>query len=197
MGAFYVNYTVKLADQKSVVNALGGRKAFVSPERNGTVVVFDQESDNQDQNAIAKLAAHLSTGLHCIVFAALVHDSDILWYQLYQEGRLSDQYNSTPDYWSAKSEPSEPEGGDAAQLCAAFNCSDVAEVEIILRATSETYSDAMDRHADLVRALNLPDFAVGYGFESVMRGDLPKGLTAENMIASPLPKPLAARGESR
>ncbi len=184
MGAFYVNYTVKLANQKSVVKALAGRKAFVSPEQSDAVVVFDQQSDNQDQTAIAKLAMRLSASLRCTVFAVLVHDSDIFWYQLYEGGKLSDQYDSTPDYWSFKSEPSGPEGGDAARLCAAFRCGGTAEVENILRASQETYPDAMDRHADLARALNLPDYAVGYGFESVIRGDLPKGLSTENMLPS-------------
>jgi hypothetical protein len=184
MGAFYVNYTVKLANQKSVVKALAGRKAFVTPEQSGAVVVFDQESDNQDQAAIAKLAMHLSTSLRCTVFAILVHDSDIFWFQLYEDGKLRDQYNSMPDYWSSGAEPSGPEGGDAARLCAAFRCDGNAEVESILRMSQEDYPDAMDRHADLVRALNLPDYAVGYGFQDVLRGDLPKSLSAEEMVSS-------------
>ena len=179
MGAFYVNYTIKGADQKSVLSALVGRKAFVSPEQNGAVVVFDQESDKQDQKAIAKLATHLSTALHCIVFPVLVHDSDILWYQLYKGGSLIDQYNSTPDYWSAKSEPSPPEGGDAKELCGVFNCGDIAEVERILRMSWREYPDAGKRHADLSRVLNLPDFAVGYGFRAVAQGYLPEDLSAE------------------
>jgi hypothetical protein len=67
MGAFYVNYTVKLANQQSVVKALAGRTAFVSPEQSGAVVIFDQQSDNQDQTEIAELAMHLSTSLRCTV----------------------------------------------------------------------------------------------------------------------------------
>ena len=184
MGAFYVNDTVKLANQESVIKALAGRKAFVSPEHSGAVVVFDQQSDSQDETAIAELAMHLSTALRCTVFAVLVHDSDVFWYQLYQDGKLSDQYNSTPDYWSDEAESSDPEGGDAARLCAAFHSGEVAAVENILRASEEDYPDAMDRHADLVRALHLPDYAVGYGFQDALRGDLPNGLSSENMAAS-------------
>lgn len=64
MGAFYVNYTIKNADQKSVVRALAKRKAFVSPERNGALVAFDQVSDSQDEKVIAKiqLNSRLSEG---------------------------------------------------------------------------------------------------------------------------------------
>jgi hypothetical protein len=43
MGAFYVNYTVKGSEQKAVVLALSGRKAFVTAERNGYIVEFDKE----------------------------------------------------------------------------------------------------------------------------------------------------------
>lgn len=184
MGAFYVNYTVKLADQKSVARALSGRNAFVSPEWNGSTVVFDEQSDNQDQDAIAKLAGQLSARLKSTVLALLNHDSDILWYQLYENGTLSDQYNSAPDYWSSKSELSPPEGGDAKRLCAVFKCNDIAEVERILRASWEEYRDATDRHADLVRVLDLPSFAVGYGFGAIAQGYLPEGLSAENLAAA-------------
>jgi hypothetical protein len=184
MGAFYVNYTVKLADQKSVVQALSGRKAFVSPEWNGFTVVFDEQSDNQDQEAIATLAGQLSASLQSTVLTLLNHDSDILWYQLYESGTLSDQYNSTPDYWSSKSELSPPEGGDAKRLCAAFKCNQITEVERILRASWERYPDATDRHADLVRVLNLPSFTVGYGFGAIARGYLPEGLSAESLAAA-------------
>lgn len=184
MGAFYVNYTVKLADQKSVAKALSGRKAFVSPEWNGFTVVFDAQSDDQDQDAIAKLAGQLSASLQSAVLALLNHDSDILWYQLYESGALTDQYNSTPDYWSSKSELSPPDGGDAKRLCCVFKCSNVAQVERILRASAEEYPDATDRHADLVRSLNLPSFAVGYGFGAIAQGYFPDGLTEENLAAA-------------
>jgi hypothetical protein len=179
MGAFYVNYTVKGADRKSIIKALSGRSAFVSPERNGYTVVFDKESDSQNQNVIAKLAAQLSASLHCSVLTVLNHDSDILWYQLYESGTLTDQYNSTPDYWLPKSEPALPDGGDTRRLCAAFECSDVAEVERTLRVSWKEYPDATDRHAHLVRVLGLPSFAVGYGFAAITRGYLPDGMSVE------------------
>jgi hypothetical protein len=184
MGAFYVNYTVKGADPNSVVRALAGRKAFVSPEQSGCVVVFEEESDKQNEGGIARIAAHLSASLQTTVLVVLNHDSDILWYQLYEGGTLIDQYNSTPGYWSPKSEPSPPEGGDAKRLCRAFNCGDSAEVEQILRMSWKEYPDAGKRHADLCRILNLPIFAVGYGFRAVSQGYLPEGLPAEALTTS-------------
>jgi hypothetical protein len=121
MGAFYVDYTVKGADPKWVVRALGGTNAFISPEQSGCIVVLDEESGKQNQAVIAKVAAHLSASLRTTVLTVLNHDCDILWYQLYKGGTLIDQYNSTPDYWSPKSQPPLPEGGNARELCKAFN----------------------------------------------------------------------------
>jgi hypothetical protein len=184
MGAFYVNYTVKGADQQSVVRALSGRKAFVSPEWNGFTVVFDEQSDRQDQGAIAKLARQLSAELRCTVLAVLVHDSDILWFQLYENGALTDQYNSAPSYFSPGTGMSPPEGGNAELLCSAFQCKDIAKVERILRASFKEYPFANDRHADLVQVLNLPAYALGYGFRSVALEYLPEGLSAEDLVST-------------
>jgi len=184
MGAFYVNYTIKGADRKSIIKALSGRTAFVSPERNGYTIVFDKESDSQNQKVIAKLAAQLSTSLHRTVLTVLNHDSDIFWYQLYENGTLTDQYNSTPDYWSPKSEPAPPDGGDAQRLCTAFKCSDVAEVERILRTSRKEYPDATNRHAHLFRVLGLPSLAVGFGFAPIAQGYLPDGLSVEDLAAT-------------
>ena len=184
MGAFYVNYTVKGADQKSVVCALSGRKAFVSPEWNGFIVVYDEQSDKQDQGEIAKLARQLSAELRSTVLALLIHDSDILWFQLYEGGTLTDEYNSAPSYFSPSTGMSLPEGGKAERLCSVFQGKDVAKVERILRAPFKEYPFANDRHADLVQALNLPTYAVGYGFRAVALEYLPEGLSAEDLVAT-------------
>lgn len=182
MGAFYVNYTVKDADRNSIVRALSGRKAFVTPELDGYIIIFDEESDKQDQRAIGRLAARLSASLKCTILSALNHDSDVLWYQLYEAGTLTDQYNSAPDYWSPKPQPSTPEGGDTKRLCASFGCTNVAEVERILRMPLEKYPDVTKRHADLLHALNLPDIVVGYGFGAIAQGYFPDGLSAKDLL---------------
>jgi len=97
MGCFYTNYTLQGVAQKAVVAALAGREAFVSTPQKGCVVAFDKESDNQNQESIAELASDLSTKLDCSVLAALIHDDDIFWYQLYEGGKLADEYDSCPN----------------------------------------------------------------------------------------------------
>jgi hypothetical protein len=89
---------LKGPSQQAVVGKLTSRKAVVTPEHEGCVVVFDEQSDDQDQEVIADLASQLSSELQCPVLAMLNHDDDILWYRLYENGELSDEYDSrAPD----------------------------------------------------------------------------------------------------
>jgi len=187
MGGFYTNYTLRGPSQRAVASALAGRKAIVSPESSGCLVAYDEASDDQDGQAIAALALHLSRSLHCPVLAVLDHDDDILWYQLYEDGKLTDEYDSTPGYFDPSAEPSAPAGGDAEGLCRTFGVNDVATVEAILRKSSfddDGYAFAHERHADLVRALGLPEFAVLKAYASFERGEYPDGLSERDMMRS-------------
>jgi hypothetical protein len=184
MGNFYTNYTLRGPSQQAVAAALAGRAAFVTPAHNGSVVVFDEKSESQDLGAIAEFAARLSREFDCPVLALLNHDDDILWYQLYLSGELTDEYDSSPGYFDSSADPTGPAGGDARKLCTAFGASCVAEVERILRRSSfdeDGYAFAVERHADLARALGIPSFSVGAGYRYVAEGELPDGLDEHDL----------------
>jgi hypothetical protein len=187
MGGFYTNYTLRGPSQRAVAAALTGRRALVAPSHNNCVVAFDDASDDQDQERMATLAARLSGELACPVLVVLNHDDDILWYRLYLSGQLADEYDSSPGYFDPSAAPSNPAGGDAKQLCAAFGASDVAAVERILRKSSyddDGYVFARERHADLARALALPGFTVGVAYASFEQEEYPEGLSAVDMLRS-------------
>jgi len=187
MGNFYTNYTLRGPSQQEVVAALAGRSTIVTPAQDGCVVVFDEESDEQDSEVITGLASRLSRVLRCPVLAALNRDDDIFWYQLYLHGELADEYDSSPGYFDPSAEPSGPAGGDAQKLCSAFGASTVAEVESILRKSSFDeggYSLAVEQHTELVRALGIPPFGVGAGFRYVSEGELPEGLNEDDLLRS-------------
>jgi len=99
MGNFYTNYTLRGPDQQAVAKALAGRSAIVTPAQDGCVVVFDERSDEQEQEVITELAASLSREFGCPVLAVVNHDDDIFWYQLYVSGELADEYDSSPGYF--------------------------------------------------------------------------------------------------
>jgi len=185
MGNFYVNYTVRGVDQQAVAGALAGRHSAVTPADHGAVIVFDEESDGQDTQTISSLAMRMSEALHCPVLAVLNHDDVILWYQLYLSGRLEDEYDSAPGYFEAGDELPVPSGGNAGKLCAAFGATTVEQVEEILRKSGfegDSYTFAADRHADLVRALGLNEWAVGTAYASLEEGELPEGLSPDDIV---------------
>lgn len=185
MGNFYVNYTLKGPTPQAVADALTGRSALVTPTHSGCVVVFDEQSDDQDQAVISELASQLSHALRCAALAALNHDDDIFWYQLYQSGALTDEYNSSPGYFDASAESFEPSGGDARKLCAAFGSGAIEQVQGILHgsaADEDSYAFAIERHTALVRALGISSFAVGGGFRYASDGELPEGLAEEDLL---------------
>jgi hypothetical protein len=185
MGQFYVNYTLRGVTQDAVAKAFAGRAGIVTPSANDTVVAFDKESANQDQGVISSLAAKLSGELRCPVLAVMDHDDDILWYQLYIDGELQDEYDSTPGYFDPTAQPSAPAGGNAARLCSAFGSSNVEEVERVLRKSSfddDGYTFASERHGDLVRALGISSFGVGTAYESFEYDELPDGLSADDVV---------------
>ncbi len=185
MGNFYANYTVRASDPQQVAAALAGRTAAVTPVRNDCVVVFDAESENQDIDVISELASQLSGQLSSPVLAVLNHDDDVLWFQLYDKGKLSDEYNSAPSYFDTTGELSPPAGGDADKLCAAFRSTNVRQVETILRNSSfeeDGYVFALHRHIDLVSALGISPFAVGTGYSSLEYEEFPDDLKSEDII---------------
>lgn len=184
MGSFYTNYTLRGPSQPAVLAALAGRSAFVTPARDGCVVVFDQESDEQDLAVISALASRLSRELACPVLAVLNHDDDILSYQLYQGGALGDEYDSTPGYFDGTASSSGPAGGDAALLGRVFGATDVAAIDRVLRRSSsgaDGYTFAVERHADLARLLGIPPVSVGMGYGYIADGELPEGLTQADL----------------
>lgn len=185
MGNFYTNYTLRGPSQQVIAAALTGRSAIVTRAQDDCVVVFDEESEEQSQEVISGLASRLSRELLCPVLAVLNHDDDVFWYQLYVNGELADDYDSSPGYFDPSANSSEPVGGDAQKLCDAFGSSNVAEVENTLRKSSFVdggYTFAVERHGDLVRALGIPSFCVGAGYCYVTDGDVPEGLDDKDLF---------------
>jgi hypothetical protein len=182
MGAFYANITLKGPDQASVASALRGRNAVVVPKIGDCIVAFDSVCDAQDSDAIKELTSRISRELHCAAFAAIVHDDDVFAYFLYENGDLTDWYNSAPSYFDFGStkEPLGPAGGNAERLCAVFQATNPAQVESILR--KPRFALETERHKELARALGLPPIAIGHVVASFDGLEYPDGLLADQII---------------
>jgi hypothetical protein len=181
MGSFYTNITLRHADAAAAADALRAlrRQAYIAPPVHGTVVVFDQGTERQNPEELARLAGTLSERLGCAALGVLNHDDDVLRYTLHEPGRALDSYDSAPGYFDGSNTP--PRGGDAERLRDAFGHGDRAALERVLRDT-EALGMAVDRHAALVELLRLNPAAVGMGYTYLERGESPVGVDAGALL---------------
>lgn len=187
LGRFYTNITLKGASQEAIIASLERQslRAVVAPTRGDMTVVIEALSEAQD-GAVNELARDLSQELGCVALSATNHDDSVFYFQLFNDGELLDDYNSSPSHFTA-SGPTQPSGGDAHLLCDIFRMpTAVNELEQALRfepfadgadETDDRYVFECDRHVDLVRLLGLSTNAIGAGFNYIIDGSLPEGLT--------------------
>jgi hypothetical protein len=185
MGSFYTNITLRTERHDDVVSLLRdeGREAFVSRPQRGCVVVYDRECEDQDIEVLKKLGGLLSTKLRCAALGVLNHDDDVLIYMLHDNGKLVDEYNSSPAYFdSGPGEP--PEGGDASRLGSAFGIASTGGIEEVLHmpnggGSGDGYIFESERHQALAEALGTPAIAVHTGFNYIEEGELPDGVDSD------------------
>jgi len=192
MGNWYTNICVKGAQQPDVAAALDelGRRAYLTPDLGGWIVIYDQESDKFDLNELESLALTISTRLACTAVASFNADDDVLWLGIYENGKLSARYTSAQIHFEDGGEfPLIPEVAEV--LCRIFHSPEKDEqVRRILGRPHgflgllSTFSKIriayvveVLRHADLAEALGMPLASVGLGYEYVNRGETPEGLS--------------------
>lgn len=95
MGHFYTKIILQGLNQESLADYLNliNRKTYVSPTINGFTVVYDCKSEDTSQE-LFQLTCQLSSVFGCPALAILVHDDLILHYELYQAGKIKDEYIS-------------------------------------------------------------------------------------------------------
>lgn len=192
MGNWYTNICMKGTSQASVVAALDelGRRAYVTPDMSGWIIIYDQETDKFDLNELESLALTVSTKLSCTALASFNADDDVLWLGIYESGKLTKRYASERKHFEDGGEfPPIPEVAEA--LCRIFQASEKSQlVKKILRrphgvlgllsAVSKlrlAYIVEVLRHGDLAEALGIPQASIGLGYEYVNRGETPAGLS--------------------
>jgi hypothetical protein len=182
MGLFYSNLTVYRPARPALQTELRRleREAFLSPTIQGHTVVFDKAMDDQDSLAIEELGNGVTKALSCSALAAVLHDDDVLYLWLFQKGQVQDRYNSCPAYFDPDSEARPPEGGNAKQVCQAFDQPDrVGRIEKLLRADLRagelpSVPGEFERHVALAAELGMPPFVAGVCYSSIAGNYVPK-----------------------
>ncbi|MGB9435509.1 MAG: hypothetical protein WBQ89_24890 [Candidatus Acidiferrum sp.] len=196
MGNWYTNVSlegVNPADVLSHMNALG-RVAIITPSVANWLVVFDQECDKFDLDALESLALTLSTRLHCTAVACFNADDDVLWFAIYENGERTSRYASSPGEFEDRNEfPSLAEFASA--LCRVFKKPErLRRARSILRRGRGilglltlirihlAYVVEIQRHQDLATLLDLPSASVGLGYTYVSRGELALGMDSNTLL---------------
>ncbi len=194
MGNWYTNVSVKGARQADVVATLEelGRRAYVTPEISGWIVVYDQQTDDFDLGILESLALTLSTRLSCTTLASCNADDDVLWMALYENGRLATRYASSRKAFEDGEEF--PDLKETAEVLArVFERPDVRNQVLSVLGKSHgmlgllrlylkirlAYVVEVQRHLDLSNLLAMPRAAVGLGYTYVNKGETPEGMNRE------------------
>lgn len=194
MGNWYTNVAVKGAQQADVVAALEelGRRAYVTPETSGWIVVYDQQTDDFDLSILESLALTLSTRLSSTALASCNTDDDVLWLALYENGTLSTRYASSRKEFEDGDEF--PDLQETAQVLSRVFEKPEAKNQVfgllrkshgilgllsLYRKVRIAYVVEVQRHLDLSDLLGMPRAAVGLGYTYVNKGETPEGIVRE------------------
>jgi hypothetical protein len=171
-----------------------GRRAYVTPETLGWVVVYDQQTDEFDLDILESLSLTLSTRLTCTALASCNADDDVLWLALYENGSLSTRYASSRKAFEDGDEF--PELAETAQVLARVFQKPEAKQQVLslLRKSHGIlgllgfylkirlgYVVEVARHLDLSHLLGMPRAAVGLGYTYVNKGEIPEGIDREGL----------------
>jgi uncharacterized protein len=102
MGVSFTNYQVRTRSVSRCAKAAAqvvSSRALVTDQQNGWITIYDEASDAQDVKELRRVAQSLSAKIATSVLVLLVHDSDVFLYLLYDHGRLTDQFDSHPEYF--------------------------------------------------------------------------------------------------
>jgi hypothetical protein len=179
MGLFYTNMTLFRPERTAAMAELRRlkRSAFLSPSVEGHTVVFDKAIDEQDTEAIEEIGKLITKPLSCAAMTAVLHDDDVLYLWLFENGKLLDHYNSCPAYFNDSLSP-EPSGGDGELVCRVFGRQDwTKQVEKLLRmdifSPESKIPGEQERHAALAAELGMPPFVAGLGYSAIAGGYIP------------------------
>lgn len=200
MGNWYTNVSLRGTNQVEAVAALEalGRRAYVTPEKDGWIVVYDRQCDEFDLNVLESLALTLSTRLACTALASFNADDDVLWLGVWEKGVLATRYaSSLKEFEDADEFPGLRESAQA--LARIFETPEASgQVLRILRRSRGAlgllslffkvrlaYVTEIERHQDLATILGMPRASVGFGFRYVDRGETPEDVQRAALRLTP------------
>lgn len=86
---------------EAATNEEADRSILVGPQ-GPWIAVYDEDTEEQNEEKLDRLAKHLSTTLDSSAITVLVHDSDVLLLGLFENGRILERFDSNPEFSGRK-----------------------------------------------------------------------------------------------
>jgi len=170
MGSSYTNIQVRSRDFERVVDSLRKTSTLPSyvskPCDRGWISVYPRATESQDPKILRSIAESLSRDLETGVFGLLVHDSDLFFYVLFEEGRLADEYDSDPGYFDGSNVA--PSGGNMQAV--ARYCLPGTTIKELSESFAKKPNKTVET-AKFVWHMMRKDFDKAFNSASVFRGD--------------------------
>jgi hypothetical protein len=208
-GRSFANLQVRSDHPGEIEKALDGvihGRAYISSGEGGWVQVCDEAAGPADVGELYRVARELSARLRTGVFAFLVKDANLLWYWLYEDGVLVDQFDSWPNAFGEVDSATRARIRGNPQVLSRYCLpgSPAEELEHVLKPTRLFEEDVSfleqmpyglgqeDRLRDLARLLGFSEARCCLGFQDVAQGTFffaledvyTEGAMAENRAAS-------------
>ena len=173
MTTTFANIIVRSGDQTAVAAAVRQLPrrlgAIVAPPVNKWVAVFDEASDQPDEDRLSGYTVMLSAKLDTVAVGFMVYESDVLLYTLAENGQLMDQYSSWPDYFDESLPDNELEAlaGDPRCLARLAHVSP-SQVNHILEGEHDF---AEEKLAELASLLGLPPNIGRWGYNDILTAE--------------------------
>lgn len=164
MGAFYGSVLIRADTPDVVRKALEGvaknskSRFLVGPALEGWISIFP---DNSGQNE--RISAEIAKVLPNDILHLLVHDDDIFCYYFYRNGKLTDRYNSCPDYFGrVSSEEKKQCRGNPEVFEHLLPNAALEKLKKLLAKGQVTFEQ--ERMTEFVRLLGLPNALSSYEY---------------------------------
>lgn len=164
MGAFIHSVAVKTDSVEDIIGVIDnvGESAYISKSVGGWAPVFPEEYGEFD------LAERVSEQLDTAVVVGVTHDSDDLYFRIYDKGKMVFEYEYTPTFSNNLGVILK---GDVATLNKyALEKKDTDYITKLLTSpagSEDKYVFVEERYADILGILGLPSYLANYSYEYI------------------------------
>lgn len=168
MGNKYANILVKATDPQGIARFLNDmeRHAYILPPKKGYILVCEEACEMFDMEVMSEITQKLTSRCACPAVGLMNFDDDILWYRVYNQGQLVDEYCDDPA--TPGNEGNHVDERHAESICQAFGQGGKQkQVAEILSASGEIYFSQSARHMALGKALGWPTDYLQFSYADI------------------------------